>query len=53
MTIADETNLSITISLWGSLARKDSYEEGRILALKGVRVSDYNGKSLNAGEDHC
>ena len=23
------------------------------MALKGARVSDYNGKSLNAGEEHC
>ena len=47
----DESNLQITISFWGSLARRDDYQENMILAVKAARVSDYNGKSLNAGDE--
>lgn len=50
--IADESNLSIQVSLWGANARTDGYSEGQVLALRGARVSDYNGKSLNSGDEH-
>ena len=50
--IADESNLSIQVSLWGHNARIDGYNDGQVLALRGARVSDYNGKSLNSGDEH-
>jgi replication factor A1 len=50
--IADESNLCITVSLWGANAKNSSYQEGSVLALKGARVSDYNGRSLNSGDEH-
>lgn len=50
--IADESNLSIQVSLWGANARTDGYTDGQVLALRGARVSDYNGKSLNSGDEH-
>jgi replication factor A1 len=50
--IADESELSIQISLWGSNAHNSSYVTGQVLALRGARVSDYNGKSLNSGDEH-
>ena len=50
--IADESNYCVTVSLWGSNARNDSYSEGQVLALRGARVSDYNGRSLNSGDEH-
>lgn len=29
-----------------------SYQNGQVMAIKGARVSDYNGKTLNSGEEH-
>ena len=52
VTIADESGLCITVSLWGQNARMDGYNEGQVFALRGARVSDYNGKSLNSGDEH-
>lgn len=50
--IADESSLSIQISLWGTNAHNASYVIGQVVALRGARVSDYNGKSLNSGDEH-
>lgn len=52
VSIVDESGLQIQISLWGGLARRDEYREGQVIALKGSRVSDYGGKSLNSGDEH-
>jgi len=52
VVIADESGLCITVSLWGSNARNDTYAEGQVMSLRGARVSDYNGKSLNSGDEH-
>jgi len=30
----------------------EGYGEGQVFALRGARVSDYNGKSLNSGDEH-
>lgn len=38
--------------MWGRNATKLPYEEGHVLAIKGAKVSDYGGKSLNAGDEH-
>jgi replication factor A1 len=50
IVIVDDSNLAITASLWGKHAQM-SLLEGELVALKGARVSDYNGKSLNVGDD--
>jgi replication factor A1 len=50
--VADESDLCITVSLWGANARNDTYALGQVLALRGARVSDYNGRSLNSGDEH-
>eukprot|EP00347_Sterkiella_histriomuscorum_P012018 403370207 len=52
ITIADESEAKISLSLWGNLCTQYSYEEGQVMAVKNVRVSDYGGKSLNCGDDH-
>ena len=52
LTIADESLLHISLTLWGNNASKLHFEVGRVLAIKGAKVSDYNGKSLNAGDEH-
>jgi len=52
VTIVDESGLAIQCSLWGGLAKAENYREGQVIAIKGARISDYAGKSLNAGEEH-
>jgi replication factor A1 len=41
LTITDESGLEISVTLWGGNATKQPYEEGRILQIKGAKVSDY------------
>ena len=48
LTIGDETNICIGVTLWGPVTEAHRYGSGQIIALKGCRVSDFNGKSLNA-----
>lgn len=46
--------MSINVTLWGSVTEAHKYNAGQVIALKSCRVSDFNGKSLNAsshGED--
>lgn len=52
VVLADESNLSITVSLWGKNALIEDYQIGQVMALKGARVSNYNGCSLNSGDEH-
>ena len=52
VTLIDETELRIQVSLWGKNARESSYVVGQIMAIRGARVSDYGGKSLNSGNEH-
>ncbi len=53
VTIIDETGISISITFWGNLADLPDIEAGRIIACRGVRISDFGGKTLNGGEEHC
>ena len=48
LTIGDESNSCIGVTLWGVVTDAHSYQAGQVIALKNCRVSDYNGKSLNA-----
>ena len=49
IAVADDTNRSIIVSLWGKHAEPD-YEHHPILSFKGVVVNDYSGKCLNSCE---
>lgn len=54
LTIGDESNKCINVTLWGPVVEAHPYRTGQVIALKSCRVSDFNGKSLNAsshGED--
>ena len=54
LTIGDESNKCINVTLWGAVVEAHPYRTGQVIALKSCRVSDFNGKSLNAsshGED--
>ena len=51
MTIGDEDNISIAVTLWGDVCEANQYREGDIIALRYCSVSEYQGKSLNASPD--
>ena len=55
MTLVDNSGASgqsISVSLWTGNARLTNYQNGQVMAIKGARVSDYNGRTLNSGEEH-
>ena len=47
LTIVDETCHSIRLTIWGNTATNFEVPEGSVIAFKGARVSDFNGKSLS------
>jgi len=51
ITIGDEGNVSIGVTLWGIVCEAHDLKIGQIVALRGCRVSEYNGRSLNASSD--
>lgn len=53
LTIADESNHSVPITVWGELClfAQNKFKVGEVVAFKQCRVSDYQGKSLNASSN--
>ena len=49
--IGDESNMSISLTLWGEACESRDFEVGQIVAFQNCRVSDYNGKSLNGSSN--
>lgn len=49
IVIVDDSNYSITVGLWNQMAIDFNLPEGSVVAIKGVRVSDFGGKSLSMG----
>jgi len=49
ITLVDKTNREISLTLWGKQAEDFNDDSQPVLALKGVRVSDFGGKSLSTG----
>ena len=47
LVIGDDTNFSITVTLWGETATKLDLKPGMMIACKQCKISEYNGKSLN------
>lgn len=47
-----ENGTSISVTFWSGNARLTTFSSGQVIAIKGARVSCYNGKSLNCGEEH-
>ncbi|EGW33590.1 uncharacterized protein SPAPADRAFT_135958 [Spathaspora passalidarum NRRL Y-27907] len=46
ITIVDETGFAIEMGLWNNTAVEFNIEQGSIIAFKGCKVQDYNGRSL-------
>ena len=53
VTFVDDTGVSIMATLWGSDMAGLDLQVGQVVAIKGARVSEYGGKSLNMGSDHA
>jgi replication factor A1 len=47
LVIGDDTNFSISVTLWGETAAKLDLKPGMMIACKQCKISEYNGKSLN------
>jgi len=49
VTVTDDSNAEIMLTLWGDNAAKYDQEnfEGKVIAIRSVQVSDWNGKSLS------
>ena len=53
VTLIDDSSCSISLTLWGDMCERNSdLKIGDVLAVKGARVSEFGGKSLNAADDH-
>ncbi|KAI0146990.1 replication factor-A protein [Xylariaceae sp. FL1272] len=47
LTIADESMFSVRLTIWGKTATNFSGEPESVVAFKGVKVSDFGGRSLS------
>ncbi|KAL9092225.1 MAG: hypothetical protein Q9159_000984 [Coniocarpon cinnabarinum] len=47
LTICDQTGYQCRLTVWGSAATSFDVPEGSVVAFKGLKVSDFNGKSLS------
>lgn len=48
--IADDSGMSIEVTMWGGVAEQFPDDaEGKVVAFKGARVTEWNEKSLSAG----
>ena len=53
VTLIDNTGCGISLTLWASMCdRVTNLDLNKVLAVKGARVSEFGGKSLNAADDH-
>ena len=48
IVLVDKSLTEVNLTLWGGTAEKFNGENNPILAVKGAKVSDYNGVSLSA-----
>jgi replication factor A1 len=47
LTLVDETGYSVRLTVWGKTAEGFDTEPGSVVAFKGVKVSDFGGRSLS------
>lgn len=47
LTIVDDTGFSVRVTVWGKTATNFDASPESVIAFKGVRVSDFGGKSLS------
>lgn len=49
IVIVDDSGYSVSVGLWNQQSVDFSLPEGSVIAIKGARVTDFNGKSLSMG----
>ncbi|KAM3162701.1 Replication protein A subunit [Lachancea thermotolerans] len=47
--LVDDSGYSVNVGLWGQQALEFNLPEGSVVAIKGGRVTDFNGKGLSMG----
>ncbi|KAI9805271.1 MAG: Replication factor A protein 1 [Piccolia ochrophora] len=47
LTLVDSSNFSVRLTVWGQTATSFDVPENSIIAFKGVKVSDFGGRSLS------
>ena len=47
LTLVDQTGYSVRLTVWGKLAGAFDVQPGSVVAFKGVKVSDFGGRSLS------
>ncbi|KAI9828236.1 MAG: Replication factor A protein 1 [Phylliscum demangeonii] len=47
LTLVDNTGYSVRLTIWGNTAVNFDMQEGSVIAFKGVKVSDFGGRSLS------
>ncbi|KAK7427832.1 Replication factor A protein 1 [Neonectria magnoliae] len=47
LTIVDDTSYSVRVTIWGKTANSFDSAPESVIAFKGTKVSDFNGKSLS------
>jgi replication factor A1 len=51
--LVDDSDKSISLTLWGELCDSVSFTVGQVLAVKAAKVSEFGGRSLNCSMDHA
>lgn len=53
VTLIDDSGFAISLTLWATMCERITVDDiHKIIAVKGARVSEFGGKSLNAADDH-
>ena len=53
VTLVDDSMCAISLTLWASMCDRITPDDiNKVIAVKGARVSEFGGKSLNAADDH-
>ena len=53
VTLVDDTGYAISLTLWATMCVRITNDDlHKVIAVKGARVSEFGGKSLNAADDH-
>lgn len=47
ITLVDDTGFSVRCTIWGATATNFNTELDKVIAIKGAKVSDFNGRSLS------
>jgi replication factor A1 len=52
LVVVDDSNFMVGVTLWGPQANTPNLKEGNVIAIRGAKVSDYQGKTLNSADEN-